>query len=97
MSNMPLKTSLNMTGAAQCIICPMGRLCITGSIAPGDCEAGHYCPEGANASIPCPSGTFSNSTDLSEASECMICPPGKIYFLLKCPIESLGMTEMYDD
>lgn len=34
------------------------------------CEPGSYCPKGASAALPCKEGSYSNSTSLTDASEC---------------------------
>lgn len=59
------------------------------------CPIGNYCPEGSTVPLPCPAGSFGNTTGLSECHKCVaghfchvgssaytdsICPPG--YF---CP------------
>ncbi|ESP01226.1 hypothetical protein LOTGIDRAFT_111743, partial [Lottia gigantea] len=45
---------------------------ITGSL----CPEGQYCPKGTPAPIPCPLGTWSNSTGLGIAGECQQCTGG---------------------
>ena len=49
-----------------------------GVVTPKDCPAGFYCPEGTQTSsqYPCPIGTFSNSTGLTNESQCTHCTPG---------------------
>ena len=42
----------------------------------GVCPAGFWCPEGSSVPIPCPVGTFSNDTGLSDVSDCLPCTPG---------------------
>ncbi|KAI4815467.1 hypothetical protein KUCAC02_005611 [Chaenocephalus aceratus] len=42
----------------------------------GLCPVGSYCPPASSSPLPCPSGTFSNSTGLSRPEECVSCPPG---------------------
>ena len=39
---------------------------------------GYFCPNGtiADDQYPCPSGTYSNRTDLASADECDACPLG---------------------
>ncbi|XP_072885876.1 uncharacterized protein [Hemitrygon akajei] len=45
---------------------------ITGDV----CTAGGYCPVGSAFPIPCPMGTFSNTSGLRSSKECLPCPPG---------------------
>ena len=40
------------------------------------CTAGNYCPTGVSAPMPCPQGTFSNSTGLISSSLCVPCTGG---------------------
>lgn len=42
----------------------------------GTCLAGHYCPPGTAYpnQYPCPAGTFSDFTNLTDSSECSTCP-----------------------
>ena len=67
--------------------CSAGFICFGNSSLPnpvesdevdfGDlCEAGHYCPAGSGAGIPCPAGTYSNGRGLMEPSDCISCSPG---------------------
>ncbi|XP_077422977.1 uncharacterized protein LOC144052618 isoform X3 [Vanacampus margaritifer] len=42
----------------------------------GLCPPGSYCPPGSSSPIPCPPGTFSNSSGLSRPQDCISCPPG---------------------
>lgn len=42
----------------------------------GLCPAGSYCPPASSSPLPCPPGTFSNSTGLGRPEECVSCPPG---------------------
>lgn len=50
-----------------------------GSLNPQNCPAGSYCPEGTKFGTQyiCPSGTFSDSTNLSNRTQCTPCTPGK--------------------
>ncbi|XP_051895654.1 signal peptide, CUB and EGF-like domain-containing protein 3 [Pristis pectinata] len=45
---------------------------ITGDV----CTGGGYCPVGSAFPVPCPVGTFSNTTGLRSSEECLPCPPG---------------------
>ena len=40
------------------------------------CPQGHYCPPVSTVPIPCPLGTFSNRSGLTEVSECSLCSSG---------------------
>ena len=69
-------------GQIQCLECPAGFFCdpslgIDSVITPGECLEGYFCPAGTGFSLlPCPPGTFSNSTQLSTITECTACHPG---------------------
>ena len=41
---------------------------------PKDCPAGFYCPEGTQPAVqnPCPIGTFSNTSALTNESQCTV-------------------------
>uniref|UniRef100_A0A3Q3IVN5 Uncharacterized protein n=1 Tax=Monopterus albus TaxID=43700 RepID=A0A3Q3IVN5_MONAL len=41
----------------------------------GLCPSGSYCPLASSSPLPCPPGTFSNSTGFSKPEECVSCPP----------------------
>ncbi|KAM4567238.1 uncharacterized protein PAE49_010636 isoform 2-T2 [Odontesthes bonariensis] len=43
----------------------------------GACPQGSYCPAGTSLPLPCPSGTFSDSLYLADASGCSPCPGGQ--------------------
>lgn len=48
-----------------------------GHLGEGDiCPKGHQCPEGTDLPEPCLSGTYSK---LVGASQCSVCPPGKLF------------------
>ena len=42
----------------------------------GVCPAGGYCPAGSSAAVPCPAGTYLNSTGESSQAGCLLCTPG---------------------
>ncbi|XP_038155551.1 uncharacterized protein LOC119792815 [Cyprinodon tularosa] len=42
----------------------------------GLCPPGGYCPQASTSPLPCPSGTFCNSSGLRSPEECISCPPG---------------------
>ncbi|XP_069804021.1 uncharacterized protein [Dendropsophus ebraccatus] len=66
------------TSDVSCKPCPAGYSCPQGveSYKSFPCLAGHYCPSGATAPIPCPPGTYGNSTQGRELSDCWPCPAG---------------------
>ncbi|XP_058655214.1 SCO-spondin isoform X4 [Onychostoma macrolepis] len=65
-------------------LCLAGFWCREGSHSPSHldgptgtvCPVGHYCPKGTDSPVPCPVGTWSNSTGLRSAEECQSCPGG---------------------
>ncbi|MES1909504.1 MAG: hypothetical protein MHM6MM_002233 [Cercozoa sp. M6MM] len=68
---------------SDCQLCPARSACPNtgtgGSAEPWQaCAQGYYCVEGTASPTtnPCPSGTYSNRTDLASASECETCPAG---------------------
>ena len=61
---------------SECLACTPGHYCITGS-NPEDCPAGYFCPEGTgHVWQPCPTGTFSATSGLSNSTECTLCTGG---------------------
>ncbi|KAG7471369.1 hypothetical protein MATL_G00123830 [Megalops atlanticus] len=64
--------------------CHAGFWCKEGARTPSpvegasgiSCPAGHYCPTGTVAPLPCPLGTWSNSTGQKSPQECQPCPGG---------------------
>ena len=76
----------DLTQASECSPCDPGHFCSGGgSAVSGDCAAGHYCPTNTTfaTQYPCPAGTFSAATDLTDGSECSACPEGSF-----CPAGS---------
>ena len=43
----------------------------------GECSIGYYCPEGSRIPSPCPTGSFSRSRAVTNASSCEPCPRGR--------------------
>jgi hypothetical protein len=69
----------NSTGKSSCNTCPSGSYCPTlGVSTPSPCTPGYYCLAGSKSGIetPCPAGTFSNSSGLSQLSQCQPCTAG---------------------
>ena len=63
-----------------------------GSNPPKPCGQGYYCPLMSSSpdQYPCPPGTFSSSSSLSDASQCTNCTAGyyckgKLYFIMIHP------------
>ena len=78
------RTSLKSSD--DCTPCPPGFYCEGGHFSlSGPCAPGFYCPPSSTLphNNPCPAGTYSNSTDLFDVSECLLCPQGSF-----CPIHS---------
>ncbi|XP_062603182.1 uncharacterized protein LOC134264959 [Saccostrea cucullata] len=40
------------------------------------CPEGYYCPVGTTNPVPCPKGSYSNSTGLQGEVDCILCPAG---------------------
>ena len=60
------------TSAACAGLCPAGFTCgKEATVAPEACLKGHYCPKGTSAALPCLPGSYSVSTNLTSAIECM--------------------------
>lgn len=66
--------------------CDAGYYCPGGDTVanPTDtiCPRGRYCPQGSATPTPCPEGTFSNATGLTQESECTSCTAGIITIIL---------------
>ena len=71
--------STSLTSQSQCPKCPAGYTCQIAATQVDPCRPGFYCPEGVASGhdIPCPSGRFSGSAQLTGASECSLCTAGK--------------------
>ena len=68
----------NATGAVACASCPPSFYCAGGSVNPAVCPAGSWCPDGTLSATQflCPSGTFSSTAGLRNASQCTPCTAG---------------------
>lgn len=70
----------NVTGQANCTICPEGYYCPekTETYEVYQCPAGHYCPNGTEHAYqyPCPRGYYRNVTHGMSRHECYPCPGG---------------------
>ncbi|KAE9138231.1 hypothetical protein PF007_g1495 [Phytophthora fragariae] len=77
------------TNTDAALPCHEGFYCVQGSYTAtptgqnnslgiiGDvCTSGHYCPQGTSNPIPCPPGTYSETTQNVDASYCLPCSPG---------------------
>ena len=85
----PGGTYSDKKGSSSCLFCPVGYKCSEGSSSPSPCargsickagssiettcKSGHYCPPQLNDYVPCPMGTWTNRTDLSEEGLCTQC------------------------
>ena len=68
---------MNHTQAEYCDQCPAGFYCPNGTL-PVECRQGHFCPPGTGYSVPpCPEGSFSAQTGLTNKSQCQTCGPGQ--------------------
>ena len=71
--------------------CPAGFFCPNAStIEAQPCPPAHYCAEGAAMPLPCPGGTFSNSSNLRSVAECTACPAGSA-----CSVGSLEPSSCF--
>lgn len=72
--------SSNLVSVFGCSQCPERFSSEAGSTSSTltSCRPGSYCPTGTafGNEIPCPAGTYSNSTHLKSSMECSPCPPG---------------------
>ena len=65
------------TGKGTCLPCVAGSFInVSGQSACLECPAGFVCTTQATAAVPCPGGTFGNSSGLRDFSECEDVPPG---------------------
>jgi len=83
-------------GDAEALVkCPPGFYCPEEAMTNykgNHCSAGYYCPAGSTSSTekPCPEGTFSDSRDIFDASQCLNCPRG-----FKCEEASTSSTGIH--
>ncbi|EGD79005.1 hypothetical protein PTSG_01976 [Salpingoeca rosetta] len=54
------------------------------------CPPGYYCPEGTQAPVPCPPGSYSNVEGLQSESQCTPCPAARY-----CPEEAMTTYGAY--
>lgn len=68
----------NLESANDCLPCPRGKACVSGSAVPAGCKPGHFCPERTKnvTDYPCPAGTFYSGSDAVQIEDCKICPRG---------------------
>ena len=82
------------TGAQSCTPCPAGSFCLAGVARPCDagffcaggansstasaCAAGHYCPRGTAAQLPCPAQTYRSQPQGQSVADCAPCSPGYV-------------------
>ena len=73
----PDGTYSESTGYSQCLDCPPGYYCPTGTFEPNLCPEGRYCPTMTGVDMPlCPSGSYSIQRGLTNVTECTLCDPG---------------------
>ncbi|XP_060107672.1 uncharacterized protein LOC132580697 [Heteronotia binoei] len=67
----------------SCSPCPPGFSCPRGSASylQQPCPRGYYCPAMAPAPVPCPPGTFGNTSLAKRLEECHPCPAGSFNHL----------------
>ena len=84
----PPGTYTTESGQSACQDCPSGYYCPgLGTQIYLDCPAGRYCPLGTDSPQLCPIGTASSAINLSNSTQCALCPPGMLvvcyyYFML---------------
>lgn len=71
---------IGSTIVSACRVCPAGYFCPknTSSFTENLCKPGYVCPAGSEVAdrVPCPSGTYSNQTNLARISQCTNCTVG---------------------
>ncbi|NWV68725.1 WBC30 protein, partial [Malurus elegans] len=75
-------SSTGSTGIQDCPLCDAGKTLGNTegwdfSLFQGSC---HYCPRHTERATqhPCPTGTYSGALNLKNASQCQLCPPGRV-------------------
>ncbi|XP_053125640.1 multiple epidermal growth factor-like domains protein 6 isoform X2 [Hemicordylus capensis] len=65
-------------GLEPCLPCPPGFSCPEGTASyfQQPCPQGYYCPPETPAPVPCPPGTYGNSSRAKHLEECYPCPAG---------------------
>ncbi|XP_041098352.1 SCO-spondin [Polyodon spathula] len=60
----------------HCLPCPAGYHCPQGTehYMSNSCPIGYYCPAGTALAVPCPPGSYGNSTQAKHRGECYPCP-----------------------
>jgi hypothetical protein len=69
-------TNTDLTGTTY--QCTQGYYCLEGStsITQNICPVGHYCVAGSGVPTPCPRGTYSSATGLTNLASCVTCDVG---------------------
>jgi len=79
---LPGKWQVN-SSEKTCMDCDAGYVCTGGASDPSPlydfqggmiCPKGYYCPKATTMALPCPEGTYSNSTGAVDATTCELCP-----------------------
>ena len=78
------------------VICPPGYHCPYSGMTTykgHHCFPGFYCPAGSylDKQMMCPEGTYSNSYEIFDASQCLVCPAG-----YKCGFGTPTVNSMVD-
>ncbi|RXM94816.1 hypothetical protein EOD39_17575 [Acipenser ruthenus] len=60
----------------HCLPCPAGYHCPQGTehYMSNSCPIGYYCPASTALAVPCPPGSYGNSTQAKHRGECYPCP-----------------------
>ena len=68
----------DIKGQPKCKECPQGFFCQKECVLPETCPEGHFCPVGTQYAkqFPCPEGTYSNNSGISNKTQCQPCLPG---------------------
>lgn len=78
------------------MICPPGYHCPNSAMTTYKgyhCTPGYFCPAGSTSPTqqPCPQGTYSDSSEIFDAAQCLICPGG-----YKCGVATTSTTVIQD-